>query len=711
MNIYAEIFTDMNFILFEMRENNRFIHSQNPPSWFKSLCKYQSLTINIDKTYNLKEMFPYIENFIDSINQISAQSKLIKSGVWAEQISQDKEIQLYVYYYTNHGKNYLILENITPSFGEQHQVLQKARDIALVNEQLLQKINTSQYLLESDIESQLINSPEETLKLINQSSSAIIVYNSSGYVEMFNQALVDIYKCDDKNKLKKTTLLEQWVSEAEEQYPEIGINLSKGTSWEGEFETTDLNGNKKWIKLTIKAVYSESSPHSHYICIANNIDNFKRSSDGILDSQRMNYITKLPSRTQFWTVFDEIINKAKANKEQFALLYIDLDFFRQINNDFGYGSGDFLLKMVSNRIVEKVNKSDFVAHLGADEFAIILKDIKSSDEIEIIAERLKENINALLPIGRKNIRITCSMGSVLFPEHGEGKKELMKHADLAMYYAKELGRNQHQFYDKQLETVTFKIERDKELREAIETQQFFLEYQPQISLQPSEISRLEALIRWQHPELGRIAPDDFIGTAERSGLIVPIGNWVLDQACAKAKDLLNKNIPTIIAVNVSSKQLKHSGFYNVIKNTLDTHNLSAKYLEIEITESCLLEGIEQIISILSKIRELGVSISLDDFGSGFSSFNYLKQLPLDMLKIDRTFIMELESSEESRVITTMIINLAKALNLKVIAEGVETKQQLDFLTKHGCDIVQGFYYYKPLLEVDITSTLLKLNTN
>jgi len=711
MNIYAEIFTDMNFILFEMQGNNRFVQSQNSPSWFKSLCKYQGLTINIDKTYNLKKMFPYIENFIDSVNQVSPKNRLIKSGVWTEQVSQDKEVQLHVYYYTNHEKNYLILENITASFGEQHQILQKARDIALVNEQLLQKINTSQYLLESDIESQLINAPEKTLQLVNQSSSAIIVYNSSGYVEMFNQALVDIYKCDDKNRLKKTTLLEQWVSEAEEQYPEMKTSLSKGTSWEGEFETKDLNGNKKWIKLTIKAVYSENSPHSHYICIANNIDNFKRSSENVLDSQRTDYITKLPSRTQFWTVFDEIINKAKANKEHFALLYIDLDFFRQINNNFGYSSGDFLLKMVSNRIVEKVNKSDFVAHLGADEFAIILRDIKSSDEVEVIAERLKENINALLPLGRENIRITCSMGSVLFPEHGEDKKELMKKADLAMYYAKELGRNQHQFYNKQLETVTFKIERDKELREAIETQQFFLEYQPQISLQPSDVSRLEALIRWQHPELGRVAPDDFIGSAESSGLIVPIGNWVLDQACAKAKELLTKNIPTIIAVNVSSKQLKHSGFYNVVKNTLDKHNLPAKYLEIEITESSLLEGIDQIISILSKIRELGVSISLDDFGSGFSSFNYLKQLPLDILKIDRTFIKELESSEDSRVITTMIINLAKALKLKVVAEGVETKQQLDFLIEHNCDIVQGFYYYRPLLETDITRTLQKININ
>jgi diguanylate cyclase (GGDEF)-like protein len=695
MNIYSDIFADMNFLLFEFVEGNNFKILQNSPDWFTGFYPH---IIQKNQSIILYDTFPYIEHFMDEMNTQGEKvlQPIVKSSIWSEENKIGREFQLCAYYYNNRNKTYLILENRTPSFNEEHQILQKARDIALVNEQLIQEVTSNQRALQNNIEAHLLNAPDEAFEMIKNSSSAVMVCNNTGNVEMFNQALIDIYKLNEMHMLSRTTLLEQWVLEAEEQYPEIKLILKNGANWEGEFETKDLKGNKKWIRLTIKAVYSDTPPHSHYICIANDIDNYKSSYEGVLDSQTIDYVTKLPNRTLFWTKFNKILKQATLAKEQVALLCIDLDFFKQINNDFGYNSGDFLLKVISDRIGDHVKKIDFIAHLGGDEFAVILRKIKSADEIKVVARRLHNNLNAPIPLGDKSVKITSSMGSVLFPAHGKNEKELMKNADLAMYYAKELGRNQHQFYNKQLKKIKFKIERDKELQDAIENKQFFLEYQPQICLTPSKVFRLEALIRWQHPETGLISPCDFIDSAERSGLIVPIGRWVLHQACAKAKTLLQQNLPTIIAVNVSPKQLKHSEFYKTIKDTLESLKLPAKYLEIEITETAFLDGIENIIPVLTKIRALGVSISLDDFGSGFSSFNYLKQLPLDVLKIDRTFISELEHSEDSRIITTMIIQLAKALKLKVIAEGVESKQQLAFLIEQECDIVQGFYYYRSL---------------
>jgi diguanylate cyclase (GGDEF)-like protein len=707
MNIYSEVFADMNFLLFEIVKEKDFKVLQKPPNWFSTFYINQ---VEINQIFTLNDIFPYIEHFMDEMSEHKKGilDNIIKSSIWTEENIKGEEFQLCAYHYINNDNSYLILENRTPSFIEQHQILQKARNIALVNEQLIQEITSNQRSLQNNIEAKLLKDPLEASKMVKGSSSAVMVCNNDGGVEMFNQALIDIYQLDDNQILTRTTLLEQWVEEAEKQYPELKLILKNGANWEGEFETRDIKGNKKWIRLTIKAVYSELPPHTHYICIANDIDSFKTSYEGVFDTQTIDYVTKRPNRTQFWSSFNKILKQASLIKEQVALLCIDLDFFKQINNDFGYNSGDFLLKIISDRIGEHVKKVDFIAHLGGDEFAVILRKINSADEINVIARRLQNNLNAPIPLGERNVRITCSMGSVLFPVHGNSERELMKNADLAMYYAKELGRNQHQFYNKQLERIKFKIERDKELQDAIENKQFFLEYQPQTPLKPSKHHRLEALIRWQHPETGLINPDNFIDAAERSGLIVPIGHWVLHQACSKAKELLRHNLPTIIAVNVSPKQLKHAGFYKAVKESLESYQLPAKYLEIEITETSFLDGIEKIIPVLNKIRALGVSISLDDFGSGFSSFNYLKQLPLDVLKIDRTFIMELEVSEDSRIIATMIIQLAKALKLKVIAEGVETKQQLDFLIAQECDIVQGFYFYRPLADHQLFEILAKL---
>lgn len=698
MTVYSDILTDFNYLIFKRLDNSKYKIKQTLPGWFSSLCLGKHEIVEVGGNWDLDNVFPYIDFFINDARERvkTEKNNLIVSGIWSEDNVDGTEYQLCVYYYIHCDNEYIIIENKTPGFNKYQNVMQKARDIALVNEKLQQEINRNQRVFQSDIEKKMQQSMDAFPDYVAESNTAVMVCKNNGDIEMMNQALIDIYKLDSSEQLTRASLLEQWMSEAEEQYPEIKIVLRSGANWEGEFKTRDLEGCVKWIRLTIKAVYRDGNPLSHFICIANNIEQFKSKSEQSEIFLSFDSVTKLPNRNSFWIKIKNIIKSCEDSSEQIALLCIDLDFFKQINNDFGYSLGDSLLKIISDRIVESVKDTDYVAHMGGDEFAVIFRKIRSIAEIGNSAKRIKQAINCPIVLNGRKIRTTCSMGSVLYPMHGHNEKELMHHADLAMYYAKELGRNQHQLYNEQLDSIKFKSERYKELHDAIELSEFFVVYQPQINLGVKKEFRLEALVRWKHKDSGLVFPCDFIESAERSGLIVPLGGKVLNLACEQARSLLEKNIPTIIAVNVSPKQLKHPGFFSMVKSALDKYQLPAEYLEVEITESSFLEGIDNIIPVLQAIRTLGVSISLDDFGSGFSSFNYLRKLPLDVLKIDCAFIMELETSEESRVIATMIIKLAKALGLKVIAEGVETRQQLEFLSEQGCDIVQGYYFYQPL---------------
>ncbi len=425
-------------------------------------------------------------------------------------------------------------------------------------------------------------------------------------------------------------------------------------------------------------------------------------------------VTGLPNRAHLYDMISLSLTQATRNQSKFALLFLDLDHFKQVNDTLGHNAGDLLLREVSSRLKEAVRKSDLIgrsedseaqkssvetiARLGGDEFVVLLNRIERVEDAAYVARRICKEIANIFNLDGNEVRVTTTIGISLYPSDGDSVDQLLKHADVAMYHAKEQGRNGYQFYSQsihQLALERFALERD--LRKTLETSGFHLEYQPKVAIKHSELTGAEALVRWQHPERGRVNPADFIPLAEETGLIVPLGEWVLRTACEQMMEWMNAGIPPfIMAVNCSAIQLVRTDMAKVIKSALEATGLNPAYLEIELTESLLLQNVEEGIAILQALKDLGLHVSIDDFGTGFSSLSYLKRLPVDKLKIDQSFIKDLTTDPGDAAIVTSMITLAHNLDLTVVAEGVEDSEQLGFLKANRCDEVQGYLISRPM---------------
>ena len=391
------------------------------------------------------------------------------------------------------------------------------------------------------------------------------------------------------------------------------------------------------------------------------------------------------------------------------MLFIDLDRFKNINDTMGHAIGDQLLKVVGQRLKNCIREEDFVARLGGDEFVILLASTQHH-EVEAIATRILEDISRAFQFGNHDVYVTPSIGISNFPEDGQDYDTLMTKADSAMYLAKENGKNTYQFFTQEMHREMIeKTTLERELRYALPSNQLTLHYQPQIEMDSGELIGLEALIRWQHPVKGLISPAHFIPIAEESGLIIPLGQWVLETACAQAKRWQSAGLPHVqIGVNVSLSQFKQATFVKMVKETLAASGLAAKYLNLEITES-MTTDLQSCLSTLQQLREIGINVSIDDFGTGYSSFSYLSNLPLTHLKIDGAFIQDLNRT--NRAIVKTIIALAKNLDLTVIAEGVETEEQVRLLRHLQCDEAQGYFYSKPLTQEQVENLLRQATYN
>lgn len=436
-------------------------------------------------------------------------------------------------------------------------------------------------------------------------------------------------------------------------------------------------------------------------------------------------VTGLPNRAHLYDMISLSLSQATRNKTKFALLFLDLDHFKQVNDTLGHNAGDLLLREVSSRLKEAVRKSDLVgreaeaqsagietiARLGGDEFVVLLNQIDRVEDAAYVARRICKEIANIFNLDGNEIRVTTTVGISVYPSDGDSVDQLLKHADVAMYHAKEQGRNGYQFYSQsihQLALERFALERD--LRKTLETNGFHLEYQPKVEIRNSELTGAEALVRWQHPERGRVNPADFIPLAEETGLIVPLGEWVLRTACEQMMEWINAGIPPfIMAVNCSAIQLVRTDMASVIKSALEATGLNPAYLEIELTESLLLQNVEEGIAILQALKDLGLHVSIDDFGTGFSSLSYLKRLPVDKLKIDQSFIKDLTTDPGDAAIVTSMIALAHNLDLTVVAEGVEEPEQLGFLKAKRCDEVQGYLISRPMTADNFAEWVIKRN--
>ncbi len=427
--------------------------------------------------------------------------------------------------------------------------------------------------------------------------------------------------------------------------------------------------------------------------------NKRRLERAVKDLQYLaNYdsLTQLPNRALCMDRIRYALKRASRTRTYAAVLFLDLDHFKDVNDSLGHAVGDELLKASSKRLKSLLRDEDTLARLGGDEFVIILNEIEDTEDIITVVEKIVEEFNLHFNLSNYVVNSTVSVGVCVYPNDGNDVDELMKAADAAMYKAKEVGRNTYAFFESEMNEVALRRHRiANDLRVAVERNQLSLVYQPQVDLAQGKIIGAEALLRWTHPDLGFISPGEFVPIAESTGLIKPIGMWVIDTACAEVARWRDNGYDDMkVAVNLSALQFRQSDLPESIAMILKKHKLPPHALELEITESMLMRDVEQAIKTLQRMKRMGLQIAIDDFGTGYSSLSYLRRFPLDSLKIDRTFIDEVCVDPDDTAITLAILSMAKSLRLKVVAEGVETSQQWEFLSKHNCDEIQGYLISK-----------------
>lgn len=418
-------------------------------------------------------------------------------------------------------------------------------------------------------------------------------------------------------------------------------------------------------------------------------------------------LTRLPNRTLLNDRLNQALTHARRNKTNLSVMFLDLDRFKMINDTLGHIVGDHLLQAVAMRLRHCLREGDTLARLGGDEFTLLLPEVKSKHDAELIANKIIKSLKMPFKIDNHELFVSTSIGISHYPEDGETIESLIKHADIAMYSVKGSGKNGYQFYNNNMmEAYSNHLSLENDLRRALEKDQFKIYYQPQINIETNEVFAMEALIRWQHPDRGLISPSEFIGLAEETRLIKQIGNWILRNACAELRKWRDMGLNTVrIAINVSSIQLEQSDFVEFVLSVLSENEIPGEFLEIEITENTLMHDTDDGILKLRELSSHGIKIAIDDFGTGYSSLNYLKRLPIDTLKIDQSFVRDMSNSEEDSSIIKAIIAMARGLNLNIISEGVETRAQLEQLRSWRCKNMQGFLFGKPMPYIDAVNIL------
>jgi diguanylate cyclase (GGDEF)-like protein/PAS domain S-box-containing protein len=482
-----------------------------------------------------------------------------------------------------------------------------------------------------------------------------------------------------------------------EEFKEVLVKKERFRDFEFKFVNTE--GIQYYFSLSGEPMFDEEETVKGYRGISKDITDKKNITDRIEYLATHDNLTKLPNRVMFSELLSSATKLAARYKDRaFAVLFIDLDRFKLVNDTYGHHIGDALLVRVAERLKVPLRNSDVVARLGGDEFVILLHELVEKDQISRIANSLLKSFIEPIIVDDRECRVTISIGISVYGTDAIDEETLMKHADVAMYVAKDKGKNNFQFYSRSIHLRTkARIDLEVNLGSALKKNELYLFYQPKLDIHTGKIAGAEALLRWKNPQLGKISPADFIPVAEENGLIIPIGEWVFINGCQQSRAWYDlSSDPFCLSINLSARQFNDPNLIETIKKTLKLHQLAPHQLELEITESTVINNPRHAINILNELKQIGLKISLDDFGTGYSSLGQLKHYPIDTLKIDRSFIKEIPFDNDDKALTKAIITMGKTLGMTVVAEGVETVEQLDFLHEHGCDQIQGFYFQKPL---------------
>jgi diguanylate cyclase (GGDEF)-like protein/PAS domain S-box-containing protein len=556
---------------------------------------------------------------------------------------------------------------------------------------------------------------EETLRqaaaVFENTVEGVVVTDAGGRITAINRAFTDITGYSEEEILGLRPSIMQSGRHDAGFYKTMWEELSARGSWRGEIWNKRKSGTIYPQWLTISAVLDEHNHIGHYVGVFSDITTVKRSEEELNRLAYHDPLTGLPNRLLLLDRISHAIRRATRAGGHFALLFIDLDRFKNINDNLGHQTGDELLKAVADRIQNRLRAEDTLSRLGGDEFILLMEDIPNEQHAALLARDLLALLSQPHHISGHDIFLSASIGISLHPEDGGDAETLIKHADTAMYRAKQGGRNSYQFYTRDQSVAAFqRFSLEAALHRALERSEFELHYQPQMVLSSGRVTAMEALVRWRHPDLGLIPPDQFIPLAEETGLILPIGEWVLETACREAlrcHQLCGEQLT--VAVNLSPLELQRGDPVNRVRRVLEETGLPPEFLELEITESSAMQRGEESIAILNELKNLGVRLAIDDFGSGYSNLGYLKQLPVSTLKIDRVFVRDLPDDIEDAAITRAIIALGHSLNLTVLAEGVETHAQQDFLTRQGCDMQQGYLLSRPLPFEEVVRLIRDIN--
>ena len=480
--------------------------------------------------------------------------------------------------------------------------------------------------------------------------------------------------------------------------------------WQGEVTSRRKNGDTYPLWVCINMICDDDKNIINFVTMISDISSIKKSQSRLDFLAHHDHLTGFANRLLFNARLKHAIDQARRSNQKVSVMLMDLDRFKDINDSLGHSAGDELLKLLAVRLRLCLREEDTLARLGGDEFIFLVEDLENLDEIELIAQKIQDIFIEPFLLGTSEVIVTASMGISLYPDNGDSVAELVKTADIAMYKAKQRGKNCFAFYNEDFNKYhDSRLVMATQMRLALTNDEFIVHYQPQVCLKTGNITGVEALIRWQHPEKGLIPPMQFIPLAEETGFIEKLGEWVLYESCRQCKAWQQQGYDYLtLAVNLSARQFMFSNITATIKSVLKKTGLDASFLELEITESGLMDQADKVMDTLNGLKSIGVKLSIDDFGTGYSSLSYLKRFPIDKLKIDRSFVMDLPQDEQDAAIAKSIIVLGKSLKLTVIAEGVETEAQREFLMSEGCDEMQGYLFSKPVAADDLEELLKKI---